>query len=245
MKKFPPPKPEHTEQRFWVHQIFGLLGDTELPPLFRDNQIITKKWCEDNNYSYRLWDTKSCNQLVKTYYPEFYELYNSVRYPIMKVDIARFLILGVYGGLYLDMDCYPVCPHINKDVDFAVADTQNYNKKGPSGDALANKPYEIEVLQSKVNNPILTDFIRYVATQIKEKDNIKVYETWKCRYVYQTTGPLSFCRFMKNKEKPHTYKINSPDWKGEQKDNISGDEDFISHISCSYMTKDKKSMKLV
>ena len=92
MKKFPPPKPEHTEQRFWVHQIFGLLGDTELPPLFRDNQIITKKWCEDNNYSYRLWDTKSCNQLVKTYYPEFYELYNSVRYPIMKVDIARFLI---------------------------------------------------------------------------------------------------------------------------------------------------------
>ena len=237
-------KPQMPEKRFWVHQIFGLLGDTELPELFKTNQQKTLKWCEDNNYCYRLWDEKSCNLLVKTYYPEFKQLYHSVKYPIMKVDIVRFLILGVYGGLYLDMDCYPVSNMlIDEDVDFAVADTQNYNKKGPSGDALANKPYEIEVIQSKVNNPILSDYIRYVETQIKEKDKIKVYETWKCRYVYQTTGPLSFCRFMKNKPKPHTYKINSPDWKGEKKDNISGDEHFISHISCSYMDKKKKNMK--
>ena len=39
------------------------------------------------------------------------------------------------------------------------------------------------------------------------------------------------------------YTINSPDWKGEKKDNISGDEHFISHISCSYMDKKKKNMK--
>jgi len=226
-----------------VHQIFGLLGDTELPELFKINQQKTINWCKDNQYSYRLWDKISCDRLIKKY-PEFIELYNSVKYPIMKVDIIRFIILHYYGGLYLDMDCYPVINKLKDDRIFRVADTQNYNKKGPSGDALANKPYEIEVIQSGPCNPILTDFIRYVKEQIKIKDKIKVYETWRCRYVYQTTGPLSFCRFCKlNNIVPETYKINSPDWRGEQKNNISGDEDFISHISCSYMDKKKKNMK--
>ena len=31
-------KPEFYGKRFWVHQIFGLLGDIELPELFKINQ---------------------------------------------------------------------------------------------------------------------------------------------------------------------------------------------------------------
>ncbi len=218
-------KPEFYGKRFWVHQIFGLLGDKEIPELYKINQKKTLEWCKKNNYCYYLWDEKSCDKLVKTYYPlDFYELYHSVKYPIMKVDIVRFLILGVYGGLYLDMDCYPVSNLLlDEDVDFAVADTQT-NK---------NKPYEMEVLQSKINNPILRDYINYVKTQIEEKNKIKIYDTWKCRYVYQTTGPMSLCRFLKGKQFA-TYKLNNPSYDGDKSLNLTGEEDFISQISCSY-----------
>ena len=53
-----------------------------------------------------MWDNKSCDRLIKKY-PEFLDLYNSVKYPIMKVDIIRFIILHYYGGLYLDLDVVP------------------------------------------------------------------------------------------------------------------------------------------
>jgi len=207
-----------------VHQIFGLLGDTELPKLFKINQQKTIKFCNDNNYSYRLWDKISCTRLIKKY-PEFIDLYNNVKYPIQQVDIIRFIILHYYGGLYLDMDCYPVVEELKDDRIFRVADTQTNPKK----------PYEIEVIQSSPCNPILLDFCRYVKTQIEEKDKIKIYDTWKCRYVYQTTGPHSFCRFLKlNNITPETYKLNNPDYDKKKLLNLTGKEDFISQISCSY-----------
>ena len=102
-----------------VHQIFGLLGDTELPELFKINQQKTINWCRDNQYSYRFWDNVSCNRLIKKY-PEFIELYNSVKYPIMKVDIIRFIILHYYGGLYLDMDCIPNISELKDHNKFKV-----------------------------------------------------------------------------------------------------------------------------
>ena len=215
-------KPEFTGKRFYVHQIFGLLGDTELPPLFRDNQFITKKWCIDNNYTYRFWDTKSCDNLIKKY-PEFEELYYSVKYPIMRVDIIRFIILHYYGGLYIDMDCRPNIDSVNTEI-FAAA-----FKEG------RKKHFEIEVLQSNPCNHILIKFLNYVIKQIEEKDKIEIYDTWKARYVYQTTGPYSFNRFIKKESANiHKYIINEP-LTFDKSLNLNGNEDFISHYSCSYI----------
>lgn len=207
-----------------VHQIFGLLGDTELPELFRINQQKTINWCRDNQYTYRLWDNISCTRLIKKY-PEFIELYNSVKYPIMKVDIIRFVILHYYGGLYLDMDCIPNIDCLEDNNKFIVA-----YKKGKS-----REHYEIEVLQSYPCNHYLTDYLNYVKEQIKEKDKIKVYETWRARYVYQTSGPFAFNRFIKkNKINVEKYIINEP-LTYDDSLNLRGDEDFISYPSCSYL----------
>jgi len=216
-------KPEFTGKRLWVHQIFGLLGDDELPELFKINQQKTLKWCKDNNYSYRLWDKKSSDLLIKKY-PEFIDLYNNAKYDIMRVDIIRFLILHYYGGLYLDMDCIPNIDKL-KDSNFIVA-----YKKGKS-----REHFEIEVLQSYPCNHILTNYLNYVKEQIEEKDKIKVYESWKARYVYQTTGPFSFNRFIKkNKIIVDKYIINEP-LTYDDSLNLKGNEDFISYPSCSYL----------
>ena len=94
----------------------------------------------------------------------------------------------------------------------------------------------MEVIQSIKGHPYLLEFLDYVKTQIDEKDKVEVYEKWKCRYVYQTTGPQSFNRFLKDKEDIDRYIINEPLTHNGSL-NLIGNEDFISFPSCSYKDK--------
>ena len=95
-----------------IHQIFGLLGDTILPPLFIEQQAKVKEWCIINQYEYKLWGIDHCNELIEKY-PIYKDFYNSVKYKIMKVDIIRWLILYDNGGCYLDMDIAPVIESVD------------------------------------------------------------------------------------------------------------------------------------
>ena len=127
-------------------------------------------------------------------------MYYSVKYDIMKVDIIRFLILHKYGGLYADLDIFPKLKKL-KDKDLIIS-----YKKGQK-----REHFEMEVVQSKKNNKFLLDFLDHVKKQIKEKNKVKIYDTWKARYVYQTTGPYSLHRFLKeNNIEPDKYIINEP-----------------------------------
>jgi len=216
-----------------VHQIFGLLGDTEMPELFKRCQKEVIKYCDENLYSYRLWDKKSCDRLIEKY-PEFIDLYNSVKYPIMKVDIIRFIILHYYGGLYLDLDVVPGKIKRLKENKFIVAENiPNENIK--KYDNIKNIKYQIEILQSFPSNPILTEYLRFIKKQIEEKDKIKVYENWKVRYVLQTTGPNSFNRFLKGYEKNKDYFSYSR----KASSNKNHDAEFWSYLSQSYMQNGK------
>lgn len=209
----------------YIHQIFGLMGDDELPPLFKKSQKAFKSFCKKNNYKYKLWNKKSCEKLVEKY-KKYKKLYYSVKYDIMKVDIIRFLILHKYGGLYADLDIFPKLKKLK------IGDLIIHYKKGKK-----REHFEMEVIQSKKNNQVLLDYLDYVKTQIKEKNKIKIYDTWKARYVYHTTGPHSLHRFLKiNNIHPDTYNINEPLTKNNSL-NLKGDEHFISYPSCSYLDK--------
>ena len=208
-----------------IHQIFGLMGDTKMNDLFSQSHRDYKDFCDLNGYQYILWNKEMCDNLIEEYL-EYKELYNSVRYSIMKVDIIRFLILHKHGGLYADLDTKPLIKTL-KASTFIVANPQTNKNKG----------YEMEVIQSIKGHPYLLEFLNYIKTQIIEKDKINIYDTWKCRYVYQTTGPHSLSRFLKNKENIDTYIINNPSYEGDKSLNLIGNEDFISYISCSYKDK--------
>lgn len=203
-----------------VHQIFGLLGDTEMPELFKKSQIKVKKWCKSNKYTYKLWNEKTCENMMKKY-PQYKKMYDNVRYKIMKVDIVRFVILYDRGGIYLDLDIVPKLKSL-KNYDLAFAAREDF--------------IEMEVIQSKKKEKVLLEYLDYVKIQIEEKSKKKIYKLWKLRYVYQTTGPLSLTRFLKT-HKEIEYGIYTMNAVKYGKMNIKGNEDFLSYPSLSYANK--------
>ena len=189
--------------------------------LFKKNSLKYQEFCKENNYEYRLWNKEECEELL-TDYEDYRDFYYNVKYDIMKVDIMRFLILHKYGGLYADLDTQPLIKTLKSStLIFAY-------KIG-----LKRQHYEIEIIQSIKGHPYLLQFLDYAQTQIKEKDKIDIYKTWKMRYVYQTTGPHSVNRFLKNLDDVDTYIINEPLTRTGEK-NLTGKEDFISFVSVSY-----------
>eukprot|EP00943_MAST-04B_sp_MAST-4B-sp1_P009251 g9251.t1 len=61
-----------------------------------------KKYHPDWNY--RFWDEPKILKMVEEHFPEFVTKFNSFDALIKKIDFARYLIMFLYGGLYVDMD---------------------------------------------------------------------------------------------------------------------------------------------
>lgn len=133
---------------------------------------------------YNLYNDKKADTLMKKY-PEFYDMWKGVKYAIMKVDILRFVIVYHYGGIVTDLDVFPLKPLAS-----VILDKNKMCIWSPSG------RFNYEVIYTPKHNEVCLGFLRYVKTQIEEKSKMKIYETWKARFVLQTTGPASFKRFL-------------------------------------------------
>ena len=53
-----------------------------------------------------MWDAERIDAFVQQSFPEHYAAYASAPLHIIKIDLARYLILYVHGGIYADMDVY-------------------------------------------------------------------------------------------------------------------------------------------
>jgi mannosyltransferase OCH1-like enzyme len=93
-----------------LHQVF-LVFDT---PNIIDIPIYSKCLKKPKNVSRRMKNGNINYGLINNvkillnYYPEFIQLWNDFTQPIMKADFIRYLILYHEGGIYLDLDIYPI-----------------------------------------------------------------------------------------------------------------------------------------
>lgn len=215
-----------------VHQIFWDFYGQGMNDLFSNSNKKFIAWCKDNGYEYKLWGEFDCHALVKEY-PEFLSMYANARYQIMQIDIVRLLILHKYGGLYCDLDVFPNMESVKDTGLRFVEDKTNSNRK--SGKKITN-----EILQMPKGHQFPLDFLHYVQFQIHEKENIEVYNTWKMRYVLQTTGPYALTRFLKTYKYPYKFYTTNQllfEEKGKWKYVGLGDTsnvDFITHNSVSW-----------
>jgi len=96
-----------------IHQIWFQKYDSPHKPgtIVNEDYISCKKmytdFAERKGWGYTLWDENSVDTLIKEHFPTYLEKFNSIDSIIKKVDCARYMILYVYGGLYVDVDSYP------------------------------------------------------------------------------------------------------------------------------------------
>lgn len=165
-----------------IHQIYGIFDDgiaiSDIP-VFKHNTELTKAFCKGHNIEYKMWSLKDCEELLCEYYPEYIELWTEFRFPIQRADFIRYLILHRYGGIYIDCDIYPVKPLdklLNDDLLFVC--WNNDNKKLPYNAIMGAKP----------NHKIFITICQDIIKRVEEKQSKKIYDTWKGRLVFQTTG---------------------------------------------------------
>jgi mannosyltransferase OCH1-like enzyme len=91
-----------------IHQTWK---DDNIPEHWEISPKMWKKYHPD--WEYILWTDKMIRDYIKIGYPEFLDLYDKYKYNIQRVDMIRYFILKDFGGIYSDLDLYPV-ENLNK-----------------------------------------------------------------------------------------------------------------------------------
>ncbi len=112
-----------------IHQIW-FQGENELPEKY---QVFRSTWMNQMNFNYKLWDGEDIYKFIQSSNDNLLEnleidclsVYNSFPTMIQKIDFAKYLILYVYGGVYIDMDSFAIKQlneflDINSDLTFMV-----------------------------------------------------------------------------------------------------------------------------
>ena len=87
---------------YHIHQIFFYETDEKIPI---DLALARHSWVDKNpNFKYTLWNSTMALDLIKFKFPELLPLYNSYSHWVRRADVARYVILYEYGGVYVDMD---------------------------------------------------------------------------------------------------------------------------------------------
>jgi len=173
-----------------IHQVYFNLSNRKLEEIdiFYNSHKIAKK---QKGFEYKLWTEESCLNLVKNDFSEYLNFYNNFRYEIQKIDFIRFCILYKHGGVYVDLDM-----EILKPLDSLIQ-----NKKFIFHNIRDAKPnysfVENDLMGSIKESSLWKDIIKKCVENYQEKLKIKVYETWKGRFILQTTGPYFLARYIK------------------------------------------------
>tara|TARA_R100000655_G_scaffold31166_1_gene62574 strand:+ start:6351 stop:7043 length:693 start_codon:yes stop_codon:yes gene_type:complete len=173
-----------------IHQVYGVFNDgkkLEDIPIFNHQVKRTIEYCTRYNINYKMWNNTMCNELINKY-PQYKELYDNFKQPIQKADFIRYLILYDEGGIYIDCD---VCPIGDVFILFEMNEffvRWNNDKK--------QLPYNA-VIGSVAHNELYENIFKEIIKSVQEKDKIDVYQKWKGRYVFQTTGHYMLQRVLK------------------------------------------------
>ena len=195
---------------YYVHQIYGLFGDNKpMSTLFQKSKSMWSDVAKGMGGEHHLWNAKELESLVKQKYPQFWNMYCDVRYPIMRADIGRIVIIHAYGGLYADLDVLPnrswyeqvqlAIPRV-RDIKKELISANRKKRRKLSCQATNLYYEEMEVIVGAQGNAIFLDWLEYIRQEISKKPYQAETSHWftaKMRYVYGTTGPKSMARFLR------------------------------------------------
>ena len=72
-------------------------------------KMTPEKWKKMHpNWEYRFWTDEDNRELIRTRYPWFLPTYDGYTYGISRADAARYFVVLTYGGVYSDLDVFPL-----------------------------------------------------------------------------------------------------------------------------------------
>jgi len=186
-------------------------------------------------------------------------MYRDARYPVMRVDMCRWLILHSYGGLYADLDTTPNRWWYEQTA-LALPRIKNPKKSKRSARAMRgaaksdhvvdddNCYLDMEVIIGARENDMLVEIVEYMKQEIASHPYTKgsFWYLAKMRYIYHTTGPHCLQRFIRtNKDRltaNHLQYLQCNHFKAANRLTVAQMRrfDVISYESNSYFTKKHK-----
>ena len=88
-----------------IHQMYR---SGELPERWRAVPAAWAAHHPPSEYTYMLWTDESLRELIAREYPWLLPTYDGYEYPTQRWDASRYAVLHSFGGLYADLDVYPV-----------------------------------------------------------------------------------------------------------------------------------------
>ena len=166
-----------------IHQIWWQ-GKKNIPKTYPN---YCQSWKDKNkNFKFMFWDETKIRKLLELY-PHLKNKFNKFPNMIQRVDMAKYIILYHYGGIYVDMDseCLKPIDDILKGQQIILVQLNadrlvRYMASGRTGQVLQNN-----IMASSKGNPF---WLHCLNTLLEEDINKKILEMY-ARYIFRTTGP--------------------------------------------------------
>ena len=168
--------------------IFIQLSNKSLEDYGYDKNIEKwRLWCDKNDFKLMIHNEETINKISTDKDLEMLKrVKDEGRLSFIAIDWGKYKVLNHYGGIYSDMD---VAPKKNA-LDYFDSD------KVVSSFYWKNK-YSLNNQLLYFEKGTLRDCLNYLYNQYEIKSKMKIYDSWKCRFLFQIAGPKGFARWCK------------------------------------------------
>lgn len=159
-----------------IHQIW--IGDKPPP-------VSTDAWAAHahaNGYEYRLWREDGLEREGVFADPTFRTMLDKKDYP-GAVDVARYVLLERFGGIYLDCDWYPARDDMSFDAFLPMAGLAAFDEKTPRETGKGSILLANSFIAAPAGHPVFRRMLDSFPTIIREMPRAPAW--W-------ATGPLIF-----------------------------------------------------
>jgi inositol phosphorylceramide mannosyltransferase catalytic subunit len=174
-----------------IHQIW-FQGEDQMPEHLK---MYHKSWVDNNpDYHIKVWDEVQIKKLIDSYPDaEVRNMYYGYPHMIQKIDLAKYVILYKYGGIYIDMDVKNLqridqsfFEHYDLIVSKMPESILFKSLLSLGGTSMFVDIINNGIIMTRMEHPVILDTINEA-----KKNNDSIYKNInKTLYVYVTTGPL-------------------------------------------------------
>lgn len=187
-----------------IHQIW-FQGEKNIPEHLK---VFHQHWIEKNpTFEVKVWDETTIDKEIAAYSDEeVRNMYANYRYMIQKIDLAKYIILYKYGGIYIDMDmdCIQGISDEFLSNNEVILSTLPYNiVESLFFSLIGHNPTEKIINNAVIMVSPKNDIMLYTIEEAKKNKDSVFYHINKTLYVFSSVGPICLTFATKKYAKTH------------------------------------------